>query len=112
VLEQVPQQLTDLLAKYDKVALISFGTSWIKDIKDYEEIAKVVKQNPQIGFIWSYGDKTILKADNLIIEKRIPLKELMKHPKVKLIFHHCGMGTTLEEIYYSKVSIGIPTAID
>ncbi|XP_061621641.1 UDP-glucuronosyltransferase 2A2-like isoform X2 [Phyllopteryx taeniolatus] len=77
-----------------------------------DEIAAAFAKLPQ-KVIWSYkGAKPATLGNNTLVVDWIPQKDLLGHPKVKLIVAHGGTNGVQEAIYHGVPVVGIPLFFD
>ncbi|XP_061670590.1 UDP-glucuronosyltransferase 2C1-like [Syngnathoides biaculeatus] len=95
------------------VVIMALGTMVSQlptDIAD--EIAAAFAKLPQ-KVIWSYkGAKPATLGNNTFLVDWMPQKDLLGHPKVKLIVAHGGTNSVQEAIYHGVPVVGIPLFFD
>ena len=110
------------MEKYQTIVLITFGTSNMPNIDDFQMIIDAVKlaDPTKIGFIVglkkekpAYKMVKELNLQNILLDKWIPQKELLSLPKTRLFITHCGMNSIYESIYFGAVPmLGFSQAAD
>lgn len=99
--------------------MVAFGTTWMPNIDGITIVVEAIKQMPNTGFIVSlkeacdaYGVVKKANLPNIMLQKFVPQLELLHDPRVISFVSHGGGNSIVESMYYGKVLIGFPMAID
>ena len=75
---------------------------------------KIFSELPDFHFLWKF--ESDVAADdlpkNVMIQKWLPVSDILADPKVKAIYFHGGMLTTHEAIWRGVPMIIMPFALD
>jgi len=84
-----------------------------------DTLIKAARKMKHIGFIYSikehYTTYSMVKEANLpniFLKTFVPQKELLNDERVKAFVTHGGANSLLESLYYGKVILGFPIAVD
>ncbi len=110
-----PQELENFINNGKPPVYIGFGS--MKDIDSFSQTValiidavRVTKQRAVVGLGWNKNDYKENLPDNLFLVESIPHTWLF--PKMKMVIHHGGAGTTATGLRAGKPTIIIPHNAD
>jgi UDP:flavonoid glycosyltransferase YjiC (YdhE family) len=116
----VPEEYSQFMDRYPAgTLLISFGTTFMPTESMVNVLLAGLKELPDTGFIISikestYGHQTFKKANlpNVFLKTFVPQKALLNDPRILALMSHGGANSVLESVYYGKVLVCFPVAMD
>ncbi|CAD5214255.1 unnamed protein product [Bursaphelenchus xylophilus] len=96
------------------VILVSFGTVATGEVmpnKTKEILSETFAQFPDIKFLFKHNDRydpLFRHMDNVVVEKWVPQKEVLAHPKTIGFITHGGLNSVSETAFHGVPSVCIP----
>lgn len=115
--EKISPEIQQFMSKFDKIFVVSFGTTYVPTQEQLENIFHYIATNKDYGFIVGVKNRQYFTPETFDIIKHLShvhltrwyaQKEVLKHEKTKIFFTHGGYNSFLESVETRTAMISLP----